>query len=441
MKTTPAFIHRSALSLTACGALLLLATLPQARAQTENTATGFEALFSITTGDANTADGSTALHQTDTGSHNTGVGTSALLNNTSGDSNTAIGFTALFNNTTGNGNQAIGGSTLFHNTTGTQNTAVGAGALLDNTTASLNSAFGSQALVHNTTGASNTANGFSALFSNATGFNNVADGDNALFNNTTGTYNTASGSSALFRNTTGGYNTAMGVNALYRNTTGNSNIALGVSAGSFLTTGSNNIDIGNGGVATESGRIRIGTKGKQISTFIVGISGVAVPGGVGVIVDTNGKLGTVVSSARFKKDIKPMEQASESILSLTPVTFRYKQELDPAGIAQFGLVAEEVEKVNPDLVARDENGKAYTVRYEAVNAMLLNEFLKEHRKVEELGAAAAQQQKDFQSAIAQQQKEIGALTKALKEQAAQIQKVSAQMSVREAITHTVADNQ
>jgi hypothetical protein len=430
MKTTPAFIHRSALSLAACGALLLLATLPQARAQTENTATGFEALFSITTGDANTADGSTALRQTDTGSHNTGVGTSALLNNTSGDSNTAVGFTALFNNTTGNGNQAIGGSTLFHNTTGTQNTAVGAGALLHNTTASLNSAFGSQALVTNTTGASNTANGFSALFNNATGFNNVADGANALYNNTTGTYNTASGSSALFRNTTGGYNTAMGVNALYRNTTGNGNIALGVSAGSFLTTGSNNIDIGNGGVASESGRIRIGTKGKQINCYIAGISGVGVPGGVGVIVDANGRLGTVVSSARYKDDIKPMDQASESVLALKPVTFRYKHELDPEGIAQFGLVAEEVEKVNPDLVARDDNGKAYTVRYEAVNAMLLNEFLKEHRKVEKLEATAITQQN-----------EIAALTRTLREQAAQIQKVSAQIAIQKSVTQTIADNQ
>ena len=158
---------------------------------------------------------------------------------------------------------------------------------------------------------------------------------------------------------------------------------MGVSAGINLTTGSNNIDIGNAGVAGESNTIRIGTAGTQTATFIAGITGATVPGGVGVIVGNNGQLGTVVSSERFKDEIKPMDKASEAILALKPVTFRYKKELDPDGIPQFGLVAEEVEKVNPDLVARDEQGKAYTVRYEAVNAMLLNEFLKEHRKVQE----------------------------------------------------------
>ena len=170
----------------------------------------------------------------------------------------------------------------------------------------------------------------------------------------------------------------------FNNTTGSNNIALGFNAGFNLTTGSNNIDIGNTGVAAgESNTIRIGTEGTQKATFIAGISGVTVAGGVGVIIDTNGHLGTVVSSARFKDEIKPMDKASEAILALQPVTFRYKKELDPDGIPQFGLVAEQVEKVNPDLVARDEQGKPYTVRYEAVNAMLLNEFLKEHRKVEE----------------------------------------------------------
>src|SRR5205814_2591240 len=163
----------------------------------------------------------------------------------------------------------------------------------------------------------------------------------------------------------------------------NSNIALGDSAGTNLTTGSNNIDIGNKGKAGESQYIRIGTKGTHTHTLVAGISGATVAGGVGVIIDTNGHLGTVVSSERFKDKVKPMDKASEVILALKPVTFRYKKELDPAGIPQFGLVAEEVEKVNPDLVARDADGKVYTVRYEAVNAMLLNEFLKEHRKVEE----------------------------------------------------------
>jgi hypothetical protein len=168
-------------------------------------------------------------------------------------------------------------------------------------------------------------------------------------------------------------------------------------------------------VAGESKHIRIGTKGTHTSTFIAGISGATVPGGVGVIIDTNGHLGTTTSSARFKEAIKPMDKASEAILALQPVTFRYKHELDPEGIPQFGLVAEQVEKVNPDLVARDDQGKVNTVRYEAVNAMLLNEFLKEHRKVQEL-------EKDLRATIAQHQKQIEALT-------ANFQKVSDQMEM------------
>src|SRR4029077_10741534 len=151
-------------------------------------------------------------------------------------------------------------------------------------------------------------------------------------------------------------------------------------AGLFLTTGNNNIDIGNSGVAAEANTIRIGKSGTQRKTFVAGITGTTVAGGVGVIVGSNGQLGTIVSSARFKEAIEPMDKASEAILALKPVTFRYKKELDPEGIPQFGLVAEDVENVNPALVARDEQGKPYTVRYEAVNAMLLNEFLKEHEK-------------------------------------------------------------
>ena len=269
--------------------------------------------------------------------------------------------------------------------------------------------------------------------SNTTGVNNMATGTNALFSSTTGFFNMANGSSAMFRNTTGNYNVAEGLNALYSNTTGSNNIAIGINAGGDLTTGSGNIDIGNRGIAGESRNIRIGTKGSQTNTFIAGISGVAVAGGVGVIVDTNGHLGTVVSSKRFKEEIKPMDKASEAILSLEPVTFRYKHELDPNDIPQFGLVAEEVEKVNPDLVARDEQGKAYTVRYEAVNAMLLNEFLKEHRKVEEQSHKDLEQQASIarlESTVAQQQEQIKALAASLKEQALQIQKVSAQLSLQ-----------
>ena len=209
------------------------------------------------------------------------------------------------------------------------------------------------------------------------------------------------------------------------NTTGSSNIALGQIAGSNLTTGNNNIDIGNRGIAGESSTIRIGAKSTQRNTFIAGINGVTIAGGVGVVIDSKGHLGTSTSSARYKEAIQPMDKASEAILSLQPVTFRYKHDLDPNGIPQFGLVAEQVAKVNPDLVARDEEGKPYTVRYEAVNAMLLNEFLKEHRKVETLEVAMAHEKKSFESALAQQQKQINALSTSLKEQAAQIQKVSA----------------
>jgi hypothetical protein len=200
-----------------------------------------------------------------------------------------------------------------------------------------------------------------------------------------------------------------------------------------LTTGGNNIDIGNAGVAGESNKIRIGRQGTHNGTFIAGISGVAGTGSH-VVVNAMGKLGVAASSARFKEAIKPMGKSSEAILALKPVTFRYEEEIDPEGVPQFGLVAEEVEKVNPDLVVREAEGKVYTVRYEAVNAMLLNEFLKEHSTVQELKstlakqqATIAQQRKDFEANAAQQQKEIQAVTASLKEQAAQLQKVSAQL--------------
>jgi hypothetical protein len=179
---------------------------------------------------------------------------------------------------------------------------------------------------------------------------------------------------------------------------------LGSNAGINLTTGSNNIDIGARGVAAEANTIRIGTSGTQQKTFIAGISGKTVASGVGVIINSSGQLGTIQSSARFKTAIQPMNKASETILALKPVTFRYKEELDPDGVPQFGLIAEEVERVNPDLVVRDEDGKVSTVRYEAVNAMLLNEFLKEHGKVEEQGVTIAQMKKQIEALTATMQK-------------------------------------
>ena len=344
---------------------------------------------------------------------NTAEGDNALNNLTTGSDNTAIGFVALFSNTTGTGNTANGVNALVTNTTGNNNTANGHDALFFNTTGSANTANGVSALQNNTTGGSNTATGVAALYSNATGGNNTANGYAALFSNSTGTDNTA-----------------IGYAALDSNTTGSGNIALGFEAGFNNTTGSNNIDIGNVGSAGDSKKIRIGTVGTQQATFIAGIRGAIVASGVGVIVGSNGQLGTVVSSQRFKDEIKPMDKASEAILALKPVTFHYKHELDPEGIPQFGLVAEQVEKVNPDLVARDDHGKVNTVRYEAVNAMLLNEFLKEHRKVQKLEAA-----------IARQQEEIKALTASIKVQASQIRKVSAKLEVSKATPQMAVNNQ
>src|SRR5438128_787416 len=351
---------------------------------------------------------------------NTALGSGALVNNTTGISDTAIGFEALFSNTTGGSNTATGSQALISNTTGQANTATGDTALLANTTGLDNTATGGGALAFNTTGYQNTATGFAALLNNTTGINNTADGVVALLNNTTGINNTANGHAAL-----------------RSNTTGNNNIAVGYRSGLNLTSGGNNIDIGNAGVAGDNNKIRIGTTGTQTATFIAGISGVTVPAGVGVIVGTDGKLGTVVSSERFKDKVQPMDKASEAILALKPVTFLYKKQLDPDGIPQFGLVAEQVEKVNPDLVARDDHGKPYTVRYEAVNAMLLNEFLKAHRKIEQQEATIAQQKKEFDRTIAQQQKEITALTASLKEQASQIQRVSAELAASKPVPQVV----
>jgi trimeric autotransporter adhesin len=282
-----------------------------------------------------------------------------------------------------------------------------------------NTAVGDQALINNGTGQANTATGFKALFTNGNGFQNTATGDQALFSNESGDRNTATGYQSLFSNRSGFFNTAVGYHALSNNN-GSNNIALGQVAGNRLTTGDNNIDIGNAGQAGESSTIRIGFS--QTTTFMAGISG-AVVTGAPVVVNSDGQLGTAPSSCRFKNDIKPMDRASESLFSLKPVSFRYKKGIDPAGIPQFGLVAEEVEKVNRDLVVRDKDGKPYSVRYEQVNAMLLNEFLKEHRKNEEQEVTIAQLRKDLQATAAQQQTQIEALT-------AGLQKVSARLEAR-----------
>ena len=313
---------------------------------------------------------------------------------------------------------------------GIDNTAIGFDALFSNTTGSSNTAIGFDALLSNTTGVGNTANGLNALKKNTTGGGNTANGVNALVDNTTGSGNTATGAGALLANTTGGNNTAYGAGALEFHNTGGGNIALGFNAGGNLTTESNNIDIGNQGVAAEATTIRIGTQGTQTATYVAGITGKTSPKGMPVFINASGQLGTTTSSERFKDAIKPMDKASEVILALKPVTFHYKKELDPESIPQFGLVAEQVEKVNPDLVIRDGDGKPYTVRYEAVNAMLLNEFLKEHRTVQELKSIVAKQE----ATAAQQQKQIETLT-------AGLQKVSAEVKVSKAAPQMVVNNQ
>jgi len=313
------------------------------------------------------------------------------------------------------------------------NTAEGTNALFSLTTGTNNTANGFRALGSNTTGRENTAVGKDAMAFNDTGFWDTAVGLSALLHNN-GVGNTAVGWRALQANTDNANSTAVGANALANNT-GFENTALGTNAGVDLTDGVYNIFIGAEvvGVAGESNTIRIGNQGTQTATYIAGISGTAVVGDT-VVVDANGQLGTATSSARFKKDIKPMEKASESILALNPVTFRYKS--DRKGAPQFGLIAEEVAKVNPALVVRDHNGEIYSVRYEAVNAMLLNEFLKERRKVEEQSRKIQEQD----ATITQFKKEMQIIAARLKEQDSKIQKVSARLEMQTAPAQTVANS-
>jgi hypothetical protein len=305
--------------------------------------------------------------------NNTAYGTGALQNNndTVGTNNSAFGFDALYSNTTGPHNTASGSGALFSNTIGNGNTASGALALYSNTTGGGNTASGDFALSNNTIGSGNTANGDSALTSNTTGTINTASGEGALFNNTTGFANTASGGTALDGNTTGYGNTATGNGALGRNTTGYYNIGLGYFAGSNIVAGSNNIEIDSSGTADESDTIRIGTQGAQKKTFIAGISGTLVKGAT-VVINSNGKLGVIKSSARYKKDIQPLANRSQGLWQLRPVTFRYKQ--DPQGERQYGLIAEQVANVYPELVVRGEKGEVESLQYEELIPLMLNEM-------------------------------------------------------------------
>jgi uncharacterized coiled-coil protein SlyX len=381
----------------------------------ENTACGAGALNNNTSGDLNSAFGGFALAANTIGYKNTGSGVHALYYNQTGYNNTATGVYSLQGNKTGYSNTATGAYSLQGNTGGWYNTANGDSALYTNQTGDWNTAVGALALYTNT-GNSNTACGAETLQNNTSGNNNVASGALALFTNSTGYSNTADGAFALYNNTGGHDNTAVGLQAL-TNSTGNSNIAVGSNAGSNVTTGSNNIDIGNKGVAGDARKIRIGAAGTHTGTYIAGVYNVNEGGTIKpVYINSNGQLGTQppASSRRFKTEIAPMGKTSEAILDLEPVTFRYKS--DEENTAQFGLIAEEVAKVDPTLVLRDDNCEIYTVRYDAVNAMLLNEFLKEHRKVQEQETTIA----ELKSAIAEQkatnayqQKQINALNAGL----------------------------
>ena len=317
------------------------------------------------------------------GIENTAAGFAALKANTSGNFNSAFGDDALASNTTGSENTACGGSALAAGATGSDNTALGFEALESNT-GNDNTATGANTLFSNTSGNNNTASGYEALFSNSTGGFNTASGYEALFSNTSGNNNTASGQQALQNNTTGSQNTASGFTALQNNTTGSGNIAVGFQAGLDLTTGSHNIDIGNKGVAAESGTIRIGLEANQKATYIAGIFGTSVTGSA-VIVNSNGKLGVTVSSERFKTAIVPMGSDTAMLAQLRPVAFHLKT--DPEGALQYGLIAEEVAKVYPELVIRDEKGRIDGVRYDELAPMLLNEMQQQQSKLAAQGAA------------------------------------------------------
>ena len=349
-----------------------------------NTAVGDGALRFNTEGSENTAVGIALLFNT-IGSNNTAVGSTALLFNTIGSNNTAVGHDALESNTEGNQNTAVGEDALVFNTIGSNNTAVGHDALESNTEGNQNTAVGEDALVFNTIGSNNTAVGEDALRANTEGGFNTAVGDGALRFNTEGNHNTAVGEGGLLFNTTGSHNTAVGLDAL-RNTTGDDNTAVGEAAGSLATTGDNNIYLGANvfGVAAEANTMYLGRVGTQTTTFIAGVRGITTGAdAIQVLIASSGQLGTVSSSRRYKEDIQDMGRASAGLLDLRPVTFRYTQaSTDGATPIQYGLIAEEVAAIYPDVVVYNDAGQPETVQYRKVNAMLLNEVQRQHRQIE-----------------------------------------------------------
>jgi hypothetical protein len=361
-----------------------------------NTAVGYQALASDLSGSGNTATGFQALAFNKSGNYNVAQGVASLKLNTTGSLNTAVGAFALNVNTTGGANTAIGFDALGANQgDASRNTAVGQFALKGfnwdgadryRQLGDDNTAIGKSAMMENDTGNNNTAIGSDALRGSGndgmTGSNNTASGALALLRNTTGDGNTATGYTALQFNASGFRNSAMGVNALGGVTTGARNTAVGFGAGKNIVSGSDNIAIGANtvGAASENGVIRIGTSAFQKKAFIAGIRGVATgsTNATAVFIDTNGQLGTIKSSREVKEDIQPMGSVSERLSALRPVTFRYKEASDDGTKPmQFGLIAEEVAQVFPELVVYDADGKPETVRYDVIATILLNEFQKE----------------------------------------------------------------
>ena len=458
---------------------------------TNNTAVGANALHDNTNGSFNVAVGSSALANNITGFQNMAIGAEALANNITGNFNMAIGFRAL-NMNTGGRNSAVGAAALRNNAGASDNTAIGSEAMRENTSGEQNTAIGAGALKANTTVGDNTAVGFQALTASQTSFGNVAIGDSTLASfvgagtNTTNGFNTALGSLALTAETSGERNVAVGRRALGSLTGGSNNVAVGWRAGDNYIEGSEsgNICIGSStrGASGDNNAIRIGdasssggidvldndpiedliligthlsTQGISISTMGAGYGSVQIgnglltsfgssfcviggiynqlfgPADMPVRIGSNNQLGTTVSSRRFKHDIKPIDKTSEAILALKPVTFHYKS--DTTNTPRFGLIAEDVAEVSPALVIPDKEGKPLSVRYEDVNVMLLNEFLKEHKKVEEQQASIA----DLKSTVALQHKEMQVLTAQFKEQVAQIQKVSAQLEASKSAPQVV----
>ena len=354
-----------------------------------NTAGGTDALDAITTAVMNTAFGYHGLVSNTTGDFNTAVGSEALSHNTTGSFNTACGRSALHFNLNGINNTASGALALYSNTGGSLNTATGVSALHDNTTGMRNTAAGFGALFSNTTASDNTATGVSALGDNTTGANNTASGSGALSRNTIGSFNTAIGSDALTDNVTGVKNTALGYQALM-NSTGNRNIAIGFQAGVDLATGNNNIYIGHDGAANESLTIRLGTN--QTSTFIAGIAGTNVNGST-VMINGNGQLGVVLSSARYKRDIASLGTRSAGVFQLRPVTFAYHD--DAPGAIHYGLIAEEVASVYPEMVTHAPTGEVQTVRYQDLIPLLLNELQRQHRDTQQRQQAIEWQKREL----------------------------------------------